>query len=79
MPIRSDPDMEDTVMPLTRACIPLRSTQLETLRHISKDTGAPVSELIRRAIDSYLAARLADYVPGAGLPASGQDQPVPFS
>jgi hypothetical protein len=73
------PDMEDKVMPLTRACIPLRSTQLETLRSLSKDSGAPVAELIRRAIDSYLATRLAGYVPGTGLPATGQDRPAPAS
>jgi hypothetical protein len=66
-------------MPLTRACIPLRSTQLDTLRHLSKDTGAPVSELIRRAVDAYLATRLASYVPGVGLPEACQDQPVPAS
>jgi hypothetical protein len=71
--------MEDKVMPLTRACIPLRSTQLETLRSLSKDSGAPVAELIRRAIDSYLSTRLAEYVPGEGLPTTCRDQPLPAS
>ena len=66
-------------MPLRRACIPLRSTQLETLRHLSKDTGAPVAELIRRAIDAYLAARLGQHPPGAELPGFGQDAADPDS
>ncbi len=66
-------------MPLSRTCIPLRSTQLETLRSLSKDSGAPVSELIRRAIDAYLATRLAGSVPGRDIPATCQEGPVPAS
>jgi predicted DNA-binding protein len=31
--------------------------QLRQLQAISDDTGAPVSELIRRAIEAYLATR----------------------
>lgn len=40
-----------------RACVTLRSHQLHELREISRQTGAPVAELMRRAIDAYLAGR----------------------
>ena len=79
MSLCSAPDMEDRVMPLSRACIPLRSTQLETLRRLSKDSGAPVAELIRRAIDAYLATRLAGSVPGRDIPETCQEGSVPAS
>lgn len=41
----------------TRACVTLRSRQLDSLREISRQTGAPVAELTRRAIDEYLEGR----------------------
>jgi hypothetical protein len=49
----------------TRACLTLRSRQLEALRGLSRETGAPVAELTRRAVDAYLASRVAGYVPGS--------------
>jgi hypothetical protein len=51
-----------------RACLTLRSNQLEALRGLSRETGAPVAELTRRAVDVYLAGRVAGYVPGAHHP-----------
>ena len=35
----------------------LTDGQLARLRSLSGETGAPVAELVRRAIDAYLAAR----------------------
>jgi predicted DNA-binding protein len=37
-----------------RTNIWIKSEQLKKLRAVSEKTGAPVSEIIRRAIDSYL-------------------------
>jgi hypothetical protein len=57
---------EDELMPresTTRACLTLRSRQ-EALKEISHATGAPVAELARRAVDAYLAGRVAGYTPG---------------
>jgi len=39
----------------------LRSIQLEALKGVSRETGAPVAELARRAVDAFLASRMADY------------------
>jgi hypothetical protein len=71
--------MEDRVMPMRPTCIPLRSTQVATLKSLSRESGAPVAELIRRAIDAYLATRLGGLVPGAELPEPGQDDVDPDS
>lgn len=49
---------------MTRACLTLRSAQLEALKGLSRQTGAPVAELARRAVDAFLAGRVAGYVPG---------------
>jgi predicted DNA-binding protein len=43
-------------MPKIRMNIYLDPRHKETLEAISKQSGAPVAELVRRAIDSYLAA-----------------------
>jgi len=51
-----------------RACLTLRSNQLEALRGLSRETGAPVAELARRAVDAYLAGRVAGFVPGSQHP-----------
>lgn len=47
----------------TRACLTLRARQIDELREISRQTGAPVAELTRRAIDAYLAGRRGDRQP----------------
>ncbi len=39
-----------------RTCLTLKSSGLELLRSRSKQTGAPVAELVRRAVDAYLIA-----------------------
>jgi hypothetical protein len=44
-------------MLMKRTALFLKEQQLEKLQTLSEKTGAPVAELIRRAIDSYLAAR----------------------
>jgi hypothetical protein len=53
---------EDQPMPgdaTKRACITLKSRQLEALKGLSRETGAPVAELTRRAVDAFLTARFA--------------------
>ncbi len=59
----------------TRACLTLRARQVDELREISRESGAPVTELTRRAIDAYLAGRR-----GAGQPPeSSPGQPTTAS
>jgi len=40
-----------------RTNIYLRPDQLKQLKVLNEKTGAPVAELVRRAVDAYLAAR----------------------
>jgi predicted DNA-binding protein len=42
---------------MRRTALFLKEQQLEKLRKLSKKTGAPVAELVRRAIDAYLLLR----------------------
>ena len=49
--------MKDTMV---RTALFLRSGQMAKLQTLSKVTGAPVAELIRRAIDVYLEQRKAE-------------------
>jgi predicted DNA-binding protein len=44
-------------MNMKRTALFLRPDQLEKLEAISKKTGAPIAELIRRAIDAYLKSK----------------------
>jgi len=44
-------------MPMRRTALFLKEQQLEKLQKLSKKTGAPVAELVRRAIDAYLHSR----------------------
>jgi len=44
-------------MPMTRTALFLREEQLEKLLILSEKTGAPIAELVRRAIDKYLQER----------------------
>jgi hypothetical protein len=44
-------------MPKLRTNIYLTSEQKKLLERLSNRTGAPVAELVRRAIDGYLVAR----------------------
>jgi predicted DNA-binding protein len=44
-------------MPELRTNVYLTSEQKKLLERLSDKTGAPVAELIRRAIDGYLVAR----------------------
>jgi Ribbon-helix-helix domain len=67
-------------MPLentTRACLTLRSSQLRALRGLSRETGAPVAELTRRAVDAFLTARVPGYPSGPERAAPPSDQPDP--
>ena len=41
-------------MEMKRVAMFLRKSQLEQLRKLSAATGAPVAELVRRAIDQYV-------------------------
>ena len=40
-----------------RTNIYLRPDQMKQLKALNKETGAPVAELVRRAVDEYLAKR----------------------
>ena len=51
--------------PKTRTCISLRSDQLDALKGVSRETGAPVAELTRRAVDAYLIGRAAGCIRAA--------------
>ena len=42
---------------MKRTALFLRREQLEKLQRLSDKTGAPLAELIRRAIDAYLKLR----------------------
>jgi predicted DNA-binding protein len=44
-------------MPLRRTALFLKEQQLARLQKLCKKTGAPVAELVRRAIDAYLLSR----------------------
>jgi predicted DNA-binding protein len=44
-------------MAMKRTALFLKEQQLERLQALSEKTGAPVAELIRRAIDKYLQER----------------------
>jgi hypothetical protein len=61
----------------TRACLTLRSRQLEALKRLSQESGAPVAELARRAVDAFLAGRVAGFVPlaGSGVTEAGEAGP----
>jgi hypothetical protein len=42
-----------------RTCLTFRSSQIEALKILSRESGAPAAELVRRAVDAFLGARLA--------------------
>jgi hypothetical protein len=44
-------------MPMRRTALFLKEQQLKKLQKWSEKTGAPVAELVRRAIDAYLLSR----------------------
>lgn len=45
---------------LIRTAVAIRKDQMERLSTLSKVTGAPVAELIRRAVDGYLELRKSE-------------------
>jgi predicted DNA-binding protein len=44
-------------MLMRRTALFLKEEQLEKLQTLSDKTGAPIAELVRRAIDAYLLSR----------------------
>jgi predicted DNA-binding protein len=44
-------------LPMKRTALFLKEDQLKKLQTLSDKTGAPIAELIRRAIDKYLHER----------------------
>lgn len=44
-------------MQMKRTALFLKEQQLDKLQRLSDKTGAPVAELVRRAIDAYLLSR----------------------
>jgi hypothetical protein len=68
----------------TRTCLNLRSRQFQALQDLSRETGAPVAELARRAVDAFLVNRVLGYTPGysSSTPVSsdpGQGRSTPRS
>jgi hypothetical protein len=63
----------------TRTCLTIRSGQLEALRGLSRQSGAPVSWLARTALDQFLARRVAGYSTEPRQPdhPAGEDGPLP--
>jgi Ribbon-helix-helix protein, copG family. len=47
-------------MGMQRTALFLKAEQVKKLRVLSQKTGAPVAELIRRAIDRYLQERVKE-------------------
>ena len=45
---------------MKKVCIYFDLQQIEALKELSEETGAPVAELVRRAIDQYLKKREKD-------------------
>jgi predicted DNA-binding protein len=46
---------------MRRTALFLKEQQMEKLQKLSKKTGAPVAELVRRAIDAYLLSRKKEF------------------
>jgi hypothetical protein len=57
MPNGYDGAMKDPKDTMLRTALFVKSSQMAKLQILSKVTGAPVAELIRRAIDAYLEQR----------------------
>ena len=57
MPVWYYDDMKKKADIMTRTAMFLKPEQVEKLQKLSDLTGAPVAELIRRAIDAYLKQR----------------------
>lgn len=49
-----------TIAPMKRTNLYLPTSQLDALRALSEETGAPVSELVRRAIQAYVEDKKND-------------------
>ena len=45
----------------SRVCITFKAGQRSALKRISRESGAPFAELVRRAVDSFLAACVAGH------------------
>ncbi len=61
----------------SRACITFTAAQRSSLECISRETGAPFAELVRRAVDSFVAARDAGRDRDPAHPAREPDAPGP--
>src|SRR5262249_60563564 len=72
--IKEDHPMPAPLKAKTRTCVSLRPDQREALRCLARETGAPICELVRRATDAYLVAKVAGYVPGSLHPG-----PAPYA
>jgi len=57
-----------------RACLTLKSRQLEALKGLSRKTGAPVAELARRAVEAYLVAHVHGHELEPDHPGSAQNE-----
>lgn len=58
---------------LIRATFHLRQSQIQTLEEIKKNTGCPVAETIRRAIDEYVRDRVRVSYAGGECSETGED------
>ncbi len=43
----------------SRICITFKAGQQSALKRISQESGAPIAELVRRAVDSFVVERAA--------------------
>jgi hypothetical protein len=50
--------------PMRRIALWVRESQIKKLKRLAAETGAPMAELIRRAVDQYLDARKAESLVG---------------
>ncbi len=64
----------------SRFCITFTPGQRSLLGRISRETGAPIAELVRRAVDAFVAARDAgrdrDPAHPAGEPDASRPSPI---
>jgi hypothetical protein len=59
----------------TRTCLSFTPKQIAELRSLSRETGAPIAELARRAVDAFLLARLGDRRGNSDRPAINRVEP----
>jgi hypothetical protein len=62
-----------------RICITFKPAQRSALGRMSQESGAPLSELVRRAVDSFVAGRVAGHDHGLDRFEFSQDKSASIS